>query len=119
MLNFQHLLTHGQIPANSFVVIDNKAYVDIGVLIGEPVSALTSPKVIEATLKLLIAANLAQTAYNLTAPVGQRVNSFPDPISGTNQVYGQMNPPGYYGTMQCSVIGLVPADINNVAAVFQ
>lgn len=119
MITFQHLQDNGQIPANSFKVIDGKLHLDVGVLIGESVTTLNSPKLVEMLTKLLIGAYQAQTTYNLTALVGQRVNSFSEPMSGTNQFYPNMNPPGYYGTMQCTVVGLVPADINNITATFQ
>ena len=119
MLTFQHLLSNGQIPSGSFTVIDNKVYLDVGTLIGESVGSLNSARAIEMCLKLLLAGNLAQTNYNLTALVGQRLNSFSDPVSGTAQMYSNISPPGYYSTMQCTITGLIPAEINNVTAVLQ
>lgn len=119
MLTFQHLLDNGQIPANSFKTIEGKVYLDVGQLIEEPVSTLSSPKVVELAIKLLMSCNKAQAVYNNNALVGQRIGSFSDPVSGTAQQYLNVSPPGYYSTMQCTVVGLVPADINNVVAVFQ
>ncbi len=119
MLTFENVQANGQLPANSFQVIDGKVYINVGNLIGENVTALNAPKVIELCLKLLIACNNAQTTYNLTALAGQRLNSFSDPLSGTNQYYANASPPGYYATMQSTVIGLVPANIDETMPVYQ
>lgn len=118
-LTFEQVQNNGGLPVNSIVLVNGKPYVDVGVLIGESLTALSAPKVVEFAIKFLMAANKAQDVYNATALVGQRLGSFPAPVSGSNQYYSTVSPPGMYASIQCTVTGLVPADINNTVAVFQ
>lgn len=120
-LTFEQVQNNGGIPANSIILINGKPHIDIAVLIGESdtLTALSAPKVVEFAIKFLMACNKAQDIYNATAQVGQRLGSFPAPVSGSNQYYSTVSPPGMYASMQCTTTGLIPADINNAIAVFQ
>lgn len=118
-LTFEQVQNNGGLPANSIVLINNKPHIDIGALMGENLTALNVAKVVEFSIKWLMACNKAQDVYNATALVGQRLGSFPAPISGSNQYYSNVSPAGMYASMQCNVTGLIPADIHNAIAVFQ
>ncbi len=119
MLSFQHIQTNGRIPANSFTEISGKLYLDIGTFIGETGVTLSSPKVAEFIVKLHLAGFAAQTVYNLTAPLGQRLNIFTTPVSGSNQYFENLSPPGYYSSMQCTCQGLIPGNIDGVIAAIE
>ena len=119
-LTFEMVQNNGGIPADSIVLVGAYPHINIAALIGEDdLNSLSSPKVVEFAIKFLMACNKAQDIYNATALVGQRLGSFPSPVSGSNQYYATVSPPGMYASMQCSVSGLIPANIDGTVAVFQ
>lgn len=120
-LTFEQVQNNGGLPASSIVLVNGTPHINIAVLIGESdtLNALSAPKVVEFAIKFLMACNKAQDVYNATANVGQRLGSFPSPVSGSNQYYSSVSSPGMYASMQCTVNSLIPADINNAIAVFQ
>lgn len=85
-LNFNELNADPLCPENSFVVINSKVYLDVGVFIGETVNTLADPKVTELAIKLGRVGHATQTRVNASRASGARVNSFQLPSFSPPQI---------------------------------
>ena len=63
--------------SNAVVVSNGKVIIDIGVLVGESIDALTDGGVCETLYKLRDAAGVAHTTANTSLPTGEKLLSFP------------------------------------------
>ncbi|OLP18083.1 hypothetical protein BST81_13745 [Leptolyngbya sp. 'hensonii'] len=66
-----------ELPANSITVSGGKVVIDVGVLTGDTVDALTDTGVLEFLYKIREAAGLAQETVNETQVDGEKLDSFP------------------------------------------
>lgn len=115
---FSYVQTQGvpELPANSFVVISNKVYLDCSVLIGEIVSSLDSDRLPEVCFKLHTGLSKVQEIYNATKPTGQRFNIWNSPTFGSSQYYSNITPNGWYATASCQSNFFVKTDIDEIIA---
>lgn len=78
-LNFDEMEAESLCPANSFVIINSKVYLDVGALIGESLTSLGDRKVTEMMVKLGRVGHAAQTTVNTSRTTGSRLNCFQAP----------------------------------------
>lgn len=112
-LNFNELNAEPLCPTDSFILINGKVYLDIGVFIGENVTSLATPKVTELAIKLGRVGHAAQTTVNPTRPTGAKVNVFQLPSFSPPQIVGGVLAARISVTAQGN-LGVNPDDINPV-----
>ena len=78
-LSFAEMSADPLCPANSFTVINNKVYLDIGVFIGESVDELSDRKVSELVIKFGRVGHAAQNTVNIGRTSGTQLNCFNPP----------------------------------------
>lgn len=115
----QDILTNGQVPTGSFLLLSGKVYMDLGALIGQTVGSLGDAVMPEVALKLHMGCWNAQNTYNAVKPQGQRLNVWQAPVSGSSQYYSSGVPAGYYQNWNFQGNVLIPANLNEVVGVFQ
>lgn len=72
-----------QLPAGSLTVVSGKVMMDLGVVSGLTIDALTDPGVIKVLTVLLNAGLAAQTSVNTGQVAGERLAAFGVPTSGS------------------------------------
>ncbi len=78
-LNFNEMAAEPLCPANSFVVINSKVYLDVGVFVGESLGSLGDRKVTEMMVKLGRVGHAAQVTVNANRTAGNKLNCFQSP----------------------------------------
>ena len=90
-LSFSQLAA--QLPAGSILALEESdpvpaagLYIRVDAVTGDPISALSDTGVIETLMKMFLASNRAQNAFNLTAPTGERLRAFLDPSFSSSSI---------------------------------
>ena len=82
-LTFANLNALTDIPDTTFQLVNGRVMCDVGLLIGETVSVLTTERFTEFAYRVAFLGRRAQVAYNESTttpvPAGQRINSFSNP----------------------------------------